>query len=121
MEFPEDDLPAIEARAMLAAALNTPSYGAGLRIAPEARVDDGLLDVSILRSLNAAEVGRAIPRLFASGNLPETYLTQRKTQAVILQTDRPCMFHGDGEILGPAPVRIEVIPNAIRVLVPTGD
>ena len=121
VEFPEDDLPAIEARAMLAAALNTPSYGAGLRIAPEARVDDGLLDVSILRCLNAAEVGRAIPRLFASGNLPETYLTLRKAQAVILRTDRPCMFHGDGEILGPAPVRIEVVPNAIRVLVPTGD
>lgn len=118
VEFPEDDLPAIEARVMLAAALNTPSYGAGLRIAPEARVDDGLLDVSILRSLNAAEVGRAIPRLFASGNLPETYFTRKKARAVILQTDRPCMFHGDGEILGSAPVRIEVVPKAIQVFAP---
>ena len=31
------------------------------------------------------------------------------------------MFHGDGEILGPAPVRIEVVPNAIQVLAPVGN
>jgi diacylglycerol kinase family enzyme len=35
-----------------------------------------------------------------------------------LTTSRPCMFHGDGEILGPAPVEIEVVPQAVRVLTP---
>jgi diacylglycerol kinase (ATP) len=116
VEFPDDDLAAIDARAMLAATLNTPSYGAGLRVAPEARVDDGLLDFAILKNLSAAEVGRAIPKMFANGALPDSYFTRRKVSAVILQTDRECMFHGDGEILGPAPVRVEVVPKAIRVL-----
>jgi diacylglycerol kinase (ATP) len=116
-EFPDDDLQAIEARAMLAAALNTPSYGAGLRIAPDARIDDGLLDLAILKKLSAAQVGSAIPRLFASGKLPDSHFIRRKVRSVILQTDRVCMFHGDGEILGPAPVRVEVVPNAIRVVV----
>jgi diacylglycerol kinase (ATP) len=120
-EFPEDDLPAIAARAMLAAALNTPSYGAGLRVAPDARVDDGLLDFAILKNLSAAQVGRAIPKMFVSGELPDSYFIRKKVRAVILQTDGPCMFHGDGEILGPAPVRIEVVPNAIRVLAPGGN
>src|SRR5215475_8875770 len=45
VEFPDDDLPPMDARVMLAAVLNTPSYGAGLRVAPDARVADGLLDV----------------------------------------------------------------------------
>jgi diacylglycerol kinase (ATP) len=121
VEFPDDDLAAIDARAMLAATLNTPSYGAGLRVAPEARVDDGLLDFAILKNLSAAEVGCAIPKMFANGALPDSYFTRRRVRAVILQTDRECMFHGDGEILGPAPVRIEVVPNAIRVLTPAGD
>jgi diacylglycerol kinase (ATP) len=120
-EFPDDDLPAIEARVMLAAALNTPSYGAGLRVAPDARIDDGLLDLAILKKLSAAQVGCAIPRLFASGKLPDSYFIRKKARSVILQTDRACMFHGDGEILGPAPVRVEVVPNAIRVLVATGN
>ncbi|MBV8514869.1 MAG: diacylglycerol kinase family lipid kinase [Acidobacteria bacterium] len=117
-EFPDDDLPAIEGRVMLAAVLNTPSYGAGMRIAPGASVDDGLFDVSILQSLNATQIGRAIPRLFASGKLPDSYFIRNKARTVILQTDRSCMFQGDGEILGPAPARIEVVPKAIRVLAP---
>ncbi len=106
---------------MLAATLNTPSYGAGLRVAPDARIDDGFLDFAILKNLSAAQVGRAIPKMFASGELPDSYFIRKKMRAVILRTDRACMFHGDGEILGPAPVRVEVVPNAIRVLMAGGD
>ncbi len=118
VEFPDDDLAAIDARGMLAAALNTPSYGAGLRVAPDARVDDGLLDVVILRNLGAAQVGRVIPRLFAKGTLPESYVVRQKARVVILQTDRASLFHGDGEILGPTPVRIEVVSKVIQVIAP---
>ena len=120
-DFPDDDLTPIEEQAMLAAALNTPSYGAGLRLAPAARIEDGILDVAVVKSLTAAQVGRAIPRLFASGRMPESYFTRAKARTVVLQTDRPCMFHGDGEILGPAPVRIEVVPNAIQVVASAGN
>ena len=118
VEFPDDDIAAIEERVMFAAVLNTPSYGAGLRVAPAARINDGLLDVAMLKGLSAAEVGGALPRLFVSGELPDGYFNRRKARTVILQTDRACMFHGDGEILGPAPVRIEVVPNAITVIAP---
>jgi diacylglycerol kinase (ATP) len=118
VEFPHDNSPAIEARVMVAAVLNTPSYGAGLRFAPDARIDDGLMDVAILKNLNTSEVGRAIPRLFARGTLPDAYFIRRKARSVILQTDQACMFHGDGEIFGPSPVRIEVVPHAIQVLAP---
>jgi diacylglycerol kinase (ATP) len=121
VEFPDDDLPVIDARAMLAAVLNTPSYGAGLRVAPDAHVDDGWLDVAVLKNLSRAQVGRAIPRLFARGTLPEFRVVRRKARTVVIQTDRDSMFHGDGEILGPAPVRIEVVPNAIQVLAPAGN
>jgi diacylglycerol kinase (ATP) len=118
VEFPDDDIAAIEERVMFAAVLNTPSYGAGLRVAPAARINDGMLDVAMLKGLSAVEVGGALPRLFVSGELPDGYFNRRKARTVILQTDRACMFHGDGEILGPAPVRIEVVPNAITVITP---
>src|SRR4029077_7281351 len=57
-------------------------------------------------------------RLLARGDLPESYVTRVSAARVRLTTDRECLFHGDGEILGPAPVEIEVLPKAVRVLAP---
>jgi diacylglycerol kinase (ATP) len=98
--------------------LNAPSYGAGLRVAPGARVDDGWLNLSFVKSLGTREVLGLLPRLLIGGNLPRAYLKQKQARKVLLRTDRPCFFHGDGEILGPAPVEIEVVPGAVKVLAP---
>ena len=117
-EFPGSALPPLEAQALLAGALNTPSYGAGLRLAPDARIDDGLLTTLLVRNLSVPQVLAVVPRLLARGDLPESYVTRVRASRVRLTTDRECLFHGDGEILGPAPVEIEVLPNALRVLAP---
>jgi diacylglycerol kinase (ATP) len=117
-EFPGSDLPPMQALALLAGVLNTPSYGAGLRLAPDARIDDGLLTTLFVRNLSVAHVLAAVPRLLARGDLPESYVTRVSAARVRLTTDRECLFHGDGEILGPAPVEIEVLPKAVRVLAP---
>jgi diacylglycerol kinase (ATP) len=117
-EFPGSELAAIEAQVLLAGVLNTPSYGAGLRLAPDARVDDGLLTTLFVKKLSAAEVLAAIPRLLTRGDLPDSYVTRVIASRVRLTTDRECLFHGDGEVLGPAPVEIEVQPKAVRLLAP---
>jgi len=117
-EFPGSEQSAMEAMVLLAGVLNAPSYGAGLRIAPGARVDDGWLNLSFVRRLNALEVLTLVPRLLKDGSLPDSYLKQARARRVRLQTDRACFFHGDGEILGPAPVEVEVLPGAMNVLAP---
>jgi diacylglycerol kinase (ATP) len=117
-EFPASELPAMEAKVLLAGVLNTPSYGAGLRLAPGAQLDDGWLETVFVRDLKALEVFGLLPRLWWSGDLPKSYITRTRARRVRLMTDRPCFFPGDGEILGPAPVEIEVIPGAVRVLAP---
>jgi diacylglycerol kinase (ATP) len=117
-EFPGSELPPMEAAALLASALNTPSYGAGLRLAPDGRIDDGLLTTLFVRNLSAPQVLAAVPRLLARGDLPESYVTRVSAPCVRLTVDRECLFHGDGEILGAAPVEIEVLPRAVQVLAP---
>lgn len=117
-EFPGGEHPDIEGRVLLAGVLNAPSYGAGLRVAPEARLDDGWLNVTLVKTLSALQVFALVPRLLINGTLPATYLQQKRARKVLLRTDRPCLFHGDGEILGPAPVEIEVVPGAVKVLAP---
>lgn len=118
LEFPDTDFQPVESVSLLAGVLNTPTYGAGLRLAPDARIDDGLLEVVLLEDLNALNVLRLLPRLMGSGELRTSKVKRWKVKAVRMCADRPCLFHGDGEILGPAPVEMEVVPSAIRVLAP---
>lgn len=118
LDFSGSDLRAIRSRALLAGVLNTPSYGAGLRLAPEAAIEDGWLDVVLIEDLSLIEVLRLLPRLMGSGELRTLRVKRCRAQRVRLSTDRPCLFHGDGEILGPTPVEIEVVPGAVQVLAP---
>jgi diacylglycerol kinase (ATP) len=118
LEFPENDLPCIEADVLLAGALNTPTLGAGLRLAPEGKIDDGMLDVAVLKYLPFRSVLRLVPRVLRNGEVRSPALSNVRARRIRIVCDRPSVFHGDGEILGPAPVEVEVLPNAIRVVVP---
>ena len=117
-EFPGGSQADVEAQVLLAGALNTPSYGAGLRLAPEARIDDGMLTAIFVKKLSMAQVLAAVPRLMSRGDLPEAYVTRVSAARVRLSANRECLFHGDGEILGLAPLEIEVVPRAVRMLAP---
>jgi diacylglycerol kinase (ATP) len=117
-DFPGTESPPIEGKVLVAAVLNTPTYGGGIRLAATAKIDDGLLTAILVRDLRAFQVIALLPRLVTRGDLPDSHLLQVSAKHVRLTPDRTCLFHGDGEILGPAPVEIEVIPRAIRILAP---
>ncbi len=117
-DFPNNESPSIEEKVLVAAVLNTPTYGGGIRLAPAAQLDDGLLTVLLVKDLRAFQVLVLLPRLITRGDLPDSYLRRVSAKRVRLTPDRACLFHGDGEILGPAPVEIEVLPRAIRILAP---
>lgn len=118
MQFPKDDLPAIEIKALLGAVLNTPTYGAGIHLAPEAQTDDGRLDAVLVEDIGVLRVLALLPRLARTGEVRTTRVRRAQARAIRISTDRPCLFHGDGEILGETPVEIEVVPQAINILAP---
>ncbi len=117
-EFPSGAPPAVETKTLLTAVLNTPTYGAGLRLAPDALVDDGMLDVVFVGDLTAFQVLKLMPRLLFSGELRSPQVSRARAGSLRLIADPPCEFHGDGEILGMTPVEIEVVPAAVQVLAP---
>lgn len=118
IEFPETDLSPVEAKALLACALNTPTYGAGLKLAPEACIDDGSLSVVLIEDLGILGILALLPRLMWSGELRTSHVKRWSARRVRLSTCQPSSFHGDGEILGPTPVDIEVVPGAVQLLAP---
>jgi diacylglycerol kinase (ATP) len=117
-EFSGGTEPVMEETVLLAAIFNAPSYGAGVRLAPHAEINDGWLDVAFVRDLSSLQVLTALLQLLRSGTLPEAYVKRTRARCVRLSANRPCPFHCDGEILGAAPVQVEVVPHAIRVLAP---
>jgi diacylglycerol kinase (ATP) len=108
-----DDL---EFTALLVGVLNTPSYGAGLYLAPQARTDDGALDVVVLQDLGIIEIVRLLATLWSKGELKSERVLRFSARRVRIETENPCSFHGDGEILGQTPVEISVVPRAFWVL-----
>ena len=108
----------INANALLLCVLNTPCYGAGLRLAPDAQTDDGKLDLVLLEDLSFLEVLALIPSLARRGELRTVRVKRLRVDRVRIETDRPCSFHGDGEILGNTPVEVAVVPSAVRILRP---
>jgi diacylglycerol kinase family enzyme len=118
IDFPENDFISCETKALLAAVLNSPTYGAGLRLAPGATLIDGSLHVVLIENIGIFEVLRLLPRLMASGELRTSHVKRWQVSKVRLTTRKPRLFHGDGEILGTTPVEIEVVPRAVRVLAP---
>ena len=118
LEFPSTDFPPVESIALLVGVLNTPTYGGGVRLAPEARIDDGFLHVVLVEDLGVLSVLKLLRRLMGSGELRTSRVKRWSVRSVRISADRHCLLHGDGEILGPAPVEIEIVPNAIQVLAP---
>jgi diacylglycerol kinase (ATP) len=113
-----DENSEFEAQVLVLGVLNTPSYGAGLRLAPEAKTDDGKLNLVLVENLPLFEILRLLPRLMIQGELRTKRVRRQTLRRIRIETQTPAKFHGDGEILGWTPVEIEVVPRAIRMLCP---
>lgn len=107
----------IEREAMLVAVANTRSYGAGMRVAPDARPDDGLLDVVILAAMAKSAFLRVFPSVYRGGHVTHPAVTVVRARTVAI--DAPdVVAYADGERVGPAPLTCAVEPGALRILVP---
>jgi len=118
VDFPESGIPSWEANALLAAVLNAPTYGAGVRLAPGATVDDGWLQVVLIEDIGVLGVMRLLPRLMGSGEVRTPRVKRWQVKKVRLTTHQTTAFHGDGEIIGSTPVEVELVPRAVQVLAP---
>lgn len=105
----------LQGLALVLGILNTPSYGGGLRLAPEASLEDGRLDLVLLENLGAFEIARILPRLAASGEIRTKRIQRICVTGARIETEQPSAFHADGEIIGMTPVEIAVVPRAMRV------
>lgn len=112
-----------ESAGTVVVAANGPWIGGGVRVAPDARLDDGLLDVVVAGPLTRAGVVRVFPGMYAGRHLRHPQVHVVRTRRVLVEHAAhlggpPPEAHADGECIGPLPLVAEVVPGAVRVLAP---
>lgn len=109
-----------ESPGTLVAIANGTSIGGGMRIAPDAVMDDGLLDVVIAGPLSRAGVAAIFPRVYPGRHLSHPACTVLRGRTVLVEPSPvgppPPPAFADGERLGPLPMLAQVSPGAVRLL-----
>lgn len=103
---------------MFVAVTNGGGYGGGLRITPEARMDDGWLDVAIVERTSKLDLLEAVPQLWRGTFVRKPFLRSWRARRVELLAPAGADYFCDGEFLTRLPLRIEVRPQALRVVAP---
>jgi YegS/Rv2252/BmrU family lipid kinase len=100
-------------------AANSKTYGGGMRAAPGALLDDGLLDLVVLESVSKIRfLTRILPKVFSGRHVEEPSVSVFRAQEVEITADRPFTLYADGDPIAQLPVRVRCVPGAVRVLVP---
>jgi diacylglycerol kinase family enzyme len=107
----------VEEEAYTVVVANSGYYGAGMHIAPQASLSDGLLDVVVVRAASKLRLVRSLPRLYDGTHVHLDGVLVLRGRRVSLSSAGPVSAYGDGERLGPLPVTAAVRPAALRVLV----
>jgi diacylglycerol kinase (ATP) len=97
---------------------NNCSYAGGVKMAPHAKLEDGLLDVCIVPYMGRLELLRWIPRAYRGDHLRHPRIKYFQARKITLRSSSPMELFGDGEFLQELPATIEVVPHALRVMAP---
>ncbi|MGE5288920.1 MAG: diacylglycerol/lipid kinase family protein [Micromonosporaceae bacterium] len=98
---------------------NSPYFGAGMKVAPQADPGDGLLDIVLMRHAPKLTYLRALTKIKDGSHVALDQVSTGRAAAVTISVDPPLRAGADGEaLLIPPPLRIRALPGALNVLVP---
>jgi YegS/Rv2252/BmrU family lipid kinase len=103
------------------AAANSRAYGGGMQIAPDALLDDGLLDIVLIERVGRLRFLRNLPKVFKGTHVQLPQVRVLRAAEVAISAERPFTLYADGDPIGTLPVRVRAVPHALQVLVPAGS
>jgi YegS/Rv2252/BmrU family lipid kinase len=100
---------------------NSKSYGGGMLAAPDALLDDGLLDVVVCERMSKFRfITQLLPRIFKGTHVDLPTVHTFRAAEVLISADRPFTMYADGDPIGDLPLRVRAVRGAVRMLVPAG-
>jgi diacylglycerol kinase (ATP) len=104
--------------ALLAVFANTPFYGGGMRVAPLAKMDDGLLDVCKVGAVGSLRLFRLFPTVYSGRHLKVREVEYFHSSELRVETEDPMDVYADGEYVCRTPIEVSVQRSALKVIAP---
>lgn len=101
--------------ALLVTVGNGTSLGGGMRVTPAAELDDGELDVMLVRPLSRLAFLRIFPRVFAGTHMTDPHVVSLRARRIRIEASG-VVAYADGERIAALPINVAVEPGALRVL-----
>ena len=101
------------------AAANSKAYGGGMFLAPDASLDDGLLDVVMVENVPKRRFLRQLPTVFKGEHVRQPTVHVQKAATVEIAADRSFTMYADGDPIAELPVTVRALPAAVRVITPS--
>jgi YegS/Rv2252/BmrU family lipid kinase len=97
---------------------NNSTFGGGMRIAPRAELDDGLLDVITVGEVGKLRFVANLRKVFNGTHIDDEQVSMFRASRVEISASRPFPVYADGEHLTELPVSVRILPRALSVLAP---
>ena len=95
---------------------NTIHTGKGMKMAPLARLNDGLIDLIIVRKVSRLKLLKLFPKVFSGKHIGDPGVDYRQVKQFSIIPEEDSQLNLDGEVLGSTPVEVQVLPNEIELL-----
>lgn len=97
---------------------NTRWTGSTFLMAPDAKIDDGFLDVILLNAVNRRRLLKLFPTIFNGTHINFSEVENIKARSIKIKTAEPKVLTPDGELMGSSPLTVNCLKHAIRVFCP---
>jgi len=100
------------------AVANSGVFGGGMYLAPDASLEDGLLDIVLISQQSKVRYLRGLPRVFNGSHLQDPAIKLLQGREITFEADRPFTAYADGDPIGDLPLTVKVLPGSLRVVAP---
>jgi len=107
-----------EGRFLFAGVSNSETAGGGMKIAPGAQTDDGLLNVNLVASMGRWEALKQLRRVCKGQHTTHPSVRYLTALSLDVETESPMDVAADGDLIGHTPAQFRVLPKALEVRVP---
>ncbi len=112
------DFGTFDGKVFLCATGNTSHYGGGMKIVPDARHDVSSLEVCLIKAMPRLKAAILFPTVFKGRHLHFREVETFSTRSLDISSESPLPVYADGEPVGKTPIRLEIVPDGIKVRMP---